>query len=135
MKAWKPGSAAYDSEQTKIRKYEQKCIECGCRFEPLVVEDQGRLGDRSRIIINELISKVQERRGDPADGVDTFNKRFWTAKIVMALHRAACTAVSVRINNIITKRKSYAGSVDSDAYLDNEEEHYCAARLGLRWGG
>ena len=34
---------------------EPKCIECGCRFEPLVVEDQGRLGDRSRIITNELI--------------------------------------------------------------------------------
>ena len=83
-----PGKAARDGENDKIRKYNQKCINCGCHFQPIVLEDQGRMGDATRKVTNDLIARVQDRRQGSLNpnGAD-FNKRYWTAKIVMALHR------------------------------------------------
>jgi hypothetical protein len=125
-----PGKAALDGEQEKVRKYNQQCIDCGCLFHPLVLEDQGRMGDVTRRVTNDLIARAQERRQGSLDPTGAeFNKRYWTARIVMALHRASCTGLQVRINNILSKRSASASA--SDTYLANEDEQYAAAVRGV----
>ena len=126
-----PGKAAKDGEREKERKYSQKCIECGCFFKAIVIEDQGRMGDATRQLTNGLIARVQDRRHGSLDPTGAgFNKRYWKAKIIMAFHRAACTGMKVRINNILSKRS--ASTSESDTYLTNENEQYDAAVMGVR---
>ena len=89
------------------------------------------MGDATRQLTNDLIARVQDRRhGSLGPTGAGFNKRYWKAKIIMAFHRAACTGMKVRINNILSKRS--ASISESDTYLTNENEQYDSAVMGVR---
>ena len=106
----RPGQSVYNGEQKKIRKYAAICSQTESTFRPLVIEDQGRMGDSTRITANDLIRHVLLRRTGLLNPMeDALTKRYWTARIIMAMHRSACLGVKSRATNIALARMRFAG--------------------------
>jgi hypothetical protein len=132
-----PGHAASIGESIKIDKYRAKCESIMDMFEPIVIEDHGRFGERARLVTNCLINRIKHRFSSVNSDDNDTTKRYWTARIVMALHRAACKAVAIKIQQIISYREKNSSSVKGDSeeerpqFTTDEDEYYINAQLGV----
>ena len=128
----RPGQTAYNGEQKKIRKYATICSQTESTFRPLIIEDQGRMGDSTRITTNDLIMRVLLHCTGVLNPMeDTFSKCYWTARIIMAMHRSACVGVKSRATNIALACLRYAGIMSPDFHLEDEDGTYFAAERAL----
>ena len=85
-------------------------------------------------VTQDLINRVSLRRTGSLDSAgDEFARRYWFARIVMALHRAACAAMLSKIADIKVSRQTYPGFSSDDTFLRHEDENFAAAERGMAW--
>ena len=94
------------------------------------------MGDSTRITTNDLIRRVLLRRTGVLNPMeDAFTKRYWTARIIMAMHRSACVGVKSRATTIALARLRYAGILSPGSHLEDEDGTYFAAERALAYQG
>ncbi len=101
-KSIKPGTAARDREEDKVKKYSADYVNQNCQFEPFVLESFGRFGNRTRSLFNQVVERVLASKNAQSS---PFMKNNWRMRVVMALHISASNGVKERMDEVLLGRK------------------------------
>ncbi len=104
------GAAAKDREVYKIKKYQDAYVSQHVLFEPFVLESFGRFGDGTRALFSQVVDRICAIKDQHAAA---YQKPYWKARIVMALHINACNGVKDRMDGVLARRGGLTVGVES----------------------
>jgi hypothetical protein len=121
------GAAAKDREEHKIRKYQDAYVSQHVLFEPFVLESFGRFGNGTRALFNQVVDRICAVKDQH---VAAYQKPYWKARIVMALHINACHGVKDRMEGVLARRGGLASGevLSSDSRKRVDCEMFARAR-------
>jgi hypothetical protein len=104
------GAAAKDREVYKIKKYQDAFVSQHVVFEPFVLESYGRFGPGTRALFDQVVDRICAVEDQHAAA---YQKPYWKARIVMALHINACHGFKERMDGVLARRGGLTSGVES----------------------